>query len=786
MGGLAAGFYQVATGVFGECLSIVFNYQLARGELVYSQRQSAVCLVHKKGSRADPGNFRPISLMGVDVKALPKTLTYRLQLFLPKLIHADQKAFVKGRSIHHHIRFLADLQDLVTARDEEAYAMFLDFEKAYDRVNWDYVFQVLDRMGCGGAFSDWVKLLYTSPQAHLLINGHIQPAICPTRGVKQGDLLSVLLFLMVIEPLGNLLRQHEEHGICLTEDHTVPGLFFADDSTLLSGSVQGIQAQLDLVQEYCDGSGTKLNLNKCILMPLHRRRDSPDIPGVKVLERGENVKFLGLLFGQDTTDDAIIEFLDRRFYEGFLLWFRRARTLRGRLLIALTMVLSRLWHYTVHVPVPDRILIAKEFLYQPRSEGGLRIPSIDASPKRQKLQLLLQFVAASASTTRNWTTAGRSLLSLALPDWGPWQPLDFLTISPLRHGALLKWCVLSQWWRVVWRLWYSLKWEVTWRDLNPPTRLACLLRQPIWLHGASEFQYVKATRADTSEVQRRSFCMVADSQRSYRQHVANAFQIRSLSDFLCPDAYQQYKWLRALHVEATQVFQRLLGLCETDSVVPTANNTEIPRAPSQLLSIVWKPPTPNKQHPIQLHHDRATADDIKRFVRLCKRLRKILLPVYGDLQYRLAMRLLPVRSRFSFLREAHPQIIYCIRDGCSAVETERHLFFECVLPSELWPVMVRDWSSFFTYTPKWIDIVLGRRPTPTDAWKEHVAMLGDLWRIMRAIVLHFVWTVRNDCLFRQRTPTSLLPALHVIYTTFSAHVRSSMRRAQSEEGQAST
>ncbi|KAF1330506.1 putative Pollike protein, partial [Globisporangium splendens] len=258
MDGLTAGFYQVATNVFGECLSIVFNCQLARGELLYSQRQSAVCLLHKKGSRSDPGNFRPISLMGVDVKALSKTLTYRLQLFLPKLIHADQKAFVKGRSIHHHIRFLADLQDLVTAQDEEAYAMFLDFEKAYDRVNWDYMFQVLDRMGCGGAFSDWVKLLYTSPQAHLLINGHIQPAICPTRGVKQGDPLSALLFLMVIEPLGNLLRQHEEHGICLTEDHTVPGLFFADDSTLLSGSVQGIQAQLDFVQEYCDGSGAKL------------------------------------------------------------------------------------------------------------------------------------------------------------------------------------------------------------------------------------------------------------------------------------------------------------------------------------------------------------------------------------------------------------------------------------------------------------------------------------------------------------------------------------------------
>ncbi|KAJ0388549.1 hypothetical protein P43SY_010570 [Pythium insidiosum] len=88
--------------------------------MLKSQRKSAICLLHKKGSRADPGNYRPIALIGVDVKALSKVLTARLQLFLPKLINATQKAFMKGRSIHHHIRFLADLQDLVTAMDDDA------------------------------------------------------------------------------------------------------------------------------------------------------------------------------------------------------------------------------------------------------------------------------------------------------------------------------------------------------------------------------------------------------------------------------------------------------------------------------------------------------------------------------------------------------------------------------------------------------------------------------------------------------------------------------------------
>ena len=161
--------------------------------------------------------------MQVDVIVLSKALSYRLQQVISDLIHPDQKGFVKGRSIHHNVRFLADIQDLVTGRDEEAYALFLDFEKAFDRVNWDYMFRLLDRMGFGSTFSQWVRLLYTDPRAHLIINQSIQPALFPTRGVKQGDPLSALLFILTIEPLGNSLRSHEEYGVCLNADHTATG-----------------------------------------------------------------------------------------------------------------------------------------------------------------------------------------------------------------------------------------------------------------------------------------------------------------------------------------------------------------------------------------------------------------------------------------------------------------------------------------------------------------------------------------------------------------------------------
>lgn len=840
MDGFPAAFYQVAADDFGACLEIVFTYQLERGELLPCQRQSAITLLHKKGSRSDPGNYRPIALMNVDVKALSKVLTSRLQPFLSSLVHPDQKAFVKGRMLHHHVRFMSDLQDLVTRLDDEAYAMFLDFEKAYDRVNWSYLTRVLTAMGCGGSFSQWVQLLYKRPRAHLLLNGYIQGPLEPTRGLKQGDPLSVVLFLLVIEPLGNLLRSHDEYGIPLSPDVTVGSVFFADDSTLLASSIVNILAQLELVDVYCRGSGAKLNKNKCVLMSLHRTRVCPRMEGVHVLGQAETVSYLGILFGQQVTDSLILDNLDRRFYEGFQSWFRRARTLQGRLLIAQTMVLSRLWHYTAHVFVPVSTLrrwqaalhrfvlsrryqrearhfqlIPNEFLHRSRGEGGLRIPLLKALVERQALSQLMQFIAAADESTCNWTTPGKLLLQMAIPEWGPRRPLDFLSVSPWRHGHSIARNSVSAWWKGVWRLWYSIKWPVTWKDLPAGERLSYALSQPIWFTSNRVLQYARPRRTGDAPAESRCLAMIAEPQRSFRRHFANAFQVRSLHGFFTADGhwatrvdfaerhidytltgvtpYEQFKWLQVLHKEASQVFQRVARLCEVD---PTAsltatdpspllyfgvrtNNTvrTVPRIPkSQLLKLVQPTVEKEKTHPIRLHDATATDEEVKRFVSLRKRLRGLLLPIYEDLQFRLAFRLLPVRARFSFMTSTNPDIIYCVRDGCDAVETERHLFFECSLATALWDTLGRDWGVFFRQRPRWIDIALGRLPPVQLRWEGHTEEVGDMWHVIRSVVLHTIWTDRNRCLFNNRTPLPAIPALRTVYTVFSAHVRACFRR----------
>ena len=252
----------------------------------------------------------------------------------------------------------------------------------------------------------------------------------------------------------------------------------------------------------------------------------------------------------------------------------------------------------------------------------------------------------------------------------------------------------------------------------------------------------------------------------------------------------------------TQIFLRVVAFCSVDPtcVIPSSPAPTIPYAGirvgdrlrlvpsiprSHLLQLVWKAPNTSRAHPIQIYDPRATSQDIRAFVIRRKRLRQLLLPIYEDLQFRLAFRLLPVRSRFSFMTTSDPDIIYCVREGCNSVETERHLFFDCALPREIWPVIFRDWAAFFSTRPSWTDIALGRPPAVNDRWREHKEVVQDSWQIIRAVTLHLLWSDRNDRLFNNRSPVPLVPALRVVYTTFSAHIRACLRHRYDRDQQAS-
>ena len=167
---------------------------------------SVTTLVYKhKGETYLLTNYRPISLINVDMKILTKTLANRLKPILPTIIHHSQTA-VDKRKIDSTVHMIRDLIDLVDKEDSEAAFIFLDQEKAFDRVNHAFLFKVMEAFGIGPQYINWIKKIYANATTKIKINGHLTANIPLHRGVRQGCPLSSMLYVLVIEIFALQLR----------------------------------------------------------------------------------------------------------------------------------------------------------------------------------------------------------------------------------------------------------------------------------------------------------------------------------------------------------------------------------------------------------------------------------------------------------------------------------------------------------------------------------------------------------------------------------------------------
>ena len=111
--------------------------------------------------RLDRKNWRPITLLNVDYKLCARTLAGRLLRVIHNAVEKDQTCGAPGRYIGENVSLLRDLVDYTSETDTPAAILSLDQEKAFDRVDWNFMFNTLSRIGFGPSFIRWVRLLYT-------------------------------------------------------------------------------------------------------------------------------------------------------------------------------------------------------------------------------------------------------------------------------------------------------------------------------------------------------------------------------------------------------------------------------------------------------------------------------------------------------------------------------------------------------------------------------------------------------------------------------------------------
>jgi len=169
------------------------------GKFVASLNATFISLIPKKAGAVNIKDLRPIRLVGCIYKLLSKVLTRRLRGVISDLISKNQNAFVGGSS-----DALLTANELVDSRSSQVGQELLDIEKAYDHVNWNFLIYVLKR-GFWERWIGWIQCCISSSFA-ILVNGSPTDFFLASRGLLQGDPLSPLLFLLVMEVLTRMIK----------------------------------------------------------------------------------------------------------------------------------------------------------------------------------------------------------------------------------------------------------------------------------------------------------------------------------------------------------------------------------------------------------------------------------------------------------------------------------------------------------------------------------------------------------------------------------------------------
>ena len=296
--GLTIEFYLAFWPLFGRLLVDSLNYAFEFGELSNSQKQAIITLIEKKGKdKRMIRNWRPISLINVDAKIASKTLAKRLEKVLPEIIHSNQNAFVKGRSIFDAIRTIDDLMEYTKEKDLPGILVAIDFEKAFDTLNLNFLIRTLHKFNFGPSFIQWIRTLYKNVKSCVMNNGFTTGPFTLSRGVRQGDPLSPYLFIIALETLTIKIRNDDSIKGFKIGGETTKLSLFADDMTCFVRDKESYASLFAILESFGSCSGLRVNHEKTEILALGNSiLHEKDFNNHKVCEI---IKILGVYFGYD-------------------------------------------------------------------------------------------------------------------------------------------------------------------------------------------------------------------------------------------------------------------------------------------------------------------------------------------------------------------------------------------------------------------------------------------------------------------------------------------------------
>jgi sorting nexin-29 len=293
----------------------LFNLVLNSGVIPHDWTVGIIKPIFKnKGCATDPNNYRGITLLSCFGKLFTSVLNERLKKYIDlfETLGEEQTGFRNGYSTLDNLFTLYGIIDVLLFKKKRLYCAFLDYEKAFDKVNRAFLWQKLLSLGIKGKFLKIVTNLYEDAKSCVVVNsGRCSDFFQSKVGVRQGENLSPLLFALFLNDLKEFLSR-EMNGLPTVSGEAVKVnlndcdvnvfcnlfvLLYADDTVIFSETEAGLQKGLLLIKQYCDFWKLKLNANKCKVIVFSRGkiRNKPSFYiGLDKIEVVSEFTYLGL------------------------------------------------------------------------------------------------------------------------------------------------------------------------------------------------------------------------------------------------------------------------------------------------------------------------------------------------------------------------------------------------------------------------------------------------------------------------------------------------------------
>ena len=248
-----------------ELLIQLFNRIFKTNAKIKQWSLSVITPIFKSGSKMEPNNYRGISLLSCLGKLFCAILNHRLLQYAldKKILKSEQLGFLQGnRTSDAHIILNTLIQSYCHKEGKKIFACFVDFRKAFDTVPRDILFSKLLGHGVTGKFFNILKTFYTNDTCCVKAGNKITTTFPTNQGVKQGCILSPLLFNIFLSDIVSYFNKEECTPLQFRNGNAISSLIWADDIVLLSESEKGLQNMLQNLSNYVEENRMKINSTK--------------------------------------------------------------------------------------------------------------------------------------------------------------------------------------------------------------------------------------------------------------------------------------------------------------------------------------------------------------------------------------------------------------------------------------------------------------------------------------------------------------------------------------------